>query len=576
MVPKLCGGDTELGNAVLGMENQDDSCFLASRMLLDEVDGVAGRKQAARARPDGMERSGWWSLLPVRRAGNDRPGIDGAGVPAAGPGDGDRAGRTGAADCNPQDWGRKYLPANGGCIYVDLDHLELCLPEVLSAHDHVAAWHALLRLARKALARANARLPRGQKIQVLVNNSDGCGHSYGGHLNFLISRPAWERLFHRKLHQMLFLASYQASSIIFTGQGKVGSENGTPAVPYQLSQRADFFETLTGTQTTWNRPLVNSRNEPLCGPVGGARPGQDSISDSLARLHVIFYDSNLSETASLLKVGVMQIILAMIEAEWVDHALVLDDPVTAVIQWSHDPSLQAAARTMPGRRLTALELQFLFLKEAGRFVRRAMNTTLVPGCRAILKLWEETLVQIEAGDPLVLARRLDWALKRLVLQRALDRRPDLRWESPSIKHLDHLYGSLEEGEGIFWAYQRAGFVESQVSPARIRAYMTDPPPDTRAWTRAHLLRLAGADRVEEVNWDFIRFRCARNGSAGRSRTLYLDNPLGSTRAENRDILAESRSLDDVLDALGACETPRPTSDTNVFHAWGDSNGYRIS
>ena len=29
---------------------------------------------------------------------------------------------------------------------------------------------------------------------------------------------------------------------IFTGSGKVGSENGRPEVDYQLTQRADFFE----------------------------------------------------------------------------------------------------------------------------------------------------------------------------------------------------------------------------------------------------------------------------------------------------------------------------------------------
>ncbi len=37
----------------------------------------------------------------------------------------------------------------------------------------------------------------GQKAYVLANNSDGLGHSYGSHLNFLISRTAWENLFRR-------------------------------------------------------------------------------------------------------------------------------------------------------------------------------------------------------------------------------------------------------------------------------------------------------------------------------------------------------------------------------------------
>ena len=95
---------------------------------------------------------------------------------------------------NPQDWGRKYLPANGGCAYIDLNHLELCLPEVTSAFDHIACWHAMLRIARRALVAANEKMPEGKQIQALVNNSDGRGNSYGSHLNFLLTRRAWKAL----------------------------------------------------------------------------------------------------------------------------------------------------------------------------------------------------------------------------------------------------------------------------------------------------------------------------------------------------------------------------------------------
>src|SRR2546428_12810018 len=101
----------------------------------------------------------------------------------------------------------------------------------------------------------------------------------------------WDNLFIRRMHHMLYLAAYQASSIVFTGQGKVGTQNGRPPVPYQISQRADFFETLTGIQTTFNRPIVNSRDEALCGPWT-----YGVVSDpgsGYARLHVIFFDNVL-------------------------------------------------------------------------------------------------------------------------------------------------------------------------------------------------------------------------------------------------------------------------------------------
>ena len=135
---------------------------------------------------------------------------------------------TGSDGYNPQDWGRKWF-TNGSCIYIDLDHLELCLPEVISAYDHVAAWQAMLRIAR-APVRGQRKAASGKKYQVLVNNSDGQSHSYGSHLDFLVTRRAWEEIFHRKLHPLLFLAAFQASSIVYTGQGKVGSENGRVTV----------------------------------------------------------------------------------------------------------------------------------------------------------------------------------------------------------------------------------------------------------------------------------------------------------------------------------------------------------
>ena len=90
----------------------------------------------------------------------------------------------------------------------------------------------------------------------------------------------------------------------------------------------NFIEVLMGTQTTFNRPIVNSRDEALCG-----------TNRDMARLHVIFYDSNLCEMAGYLKVGVLQIILTMIEAEQVNVHLILEDPVVAVRAWSRDPGL---------------------------------------------------------------------------------------------------------------------------------------------------------------------------------------------------------------------------------------------
>lgn len=529
-VPKLCGADIELGNFVLGPEGSSGTGHVASRALLSKVEGLRASKWSYSYGYNSVHNYGY---------GYDWSRSDGS--------QGDTGYSYGSA--NSQDWGRKYLPANGGCIYIDLDHIELCIPEVLSAWDHVAATHAMLRIVRRAQVLANEELTEGRSIQVLVNNSDGRSNSYGSHLNFLLSRRAWDDLFLRKLHRLLFLASYQVSSIVFTGQGKVGSENRRPETPYQLSQRADFVETLTGVQTTHRRPIVNSRDEALCGS-HSSRVSKSSPSDDLARLHCIFFDNTLCHVASLLKVGVMQIILAMIEAGVTNLGLVLDDPVAAAVGFSHGADLQARCRLASGEEVTAVELQLRFLAEAKAFARTG-GLEVVPRAEEILALWEDTLQKLHAGDLSALVGRLDWVLKLHVIERSLEQRSDLAWESPELKYLDLLYSSLDPAEGLYWAYQDAGVVERVVSEEEIERFVHEPPEDTRAWTRAMLLRVLPPEQVSDLDWDGVAVRLDPERPSSGVVKVRLDDPLGFTRSECEQLFDGSSSLPQILDGLMA-------------------------
>lgn len=535
-VPKLVGADVELGNFVIGVDQQGGTGAIASRALLREIEGLPRTAPAAwaGARYDDRENSeatcgsGYVYRSGSRHLANHAGGYD------------------------VQDWGRKFLPM-GSCAYIDLDHLEVCPMETLTARDHLASWYAMLRVARKALAAANARQPAGRRIQVLVNNSDGAGNSYGSHLNLLTTRRAWDNIFHRRLQFLLYLASFQVSSIVFTGQGKVGSENGRPPVTFQLSQRADFLETLAAPWTTYRRPIVNSRDEALCGTRWGASGRHDEAAENLARLHVIFFDSTLCHVASFLRVGVMQVVLSMIEAERIDRDLILDDPLEAVVGWSHDPTLRATARTESGRDLTAVELQWLFLEQAKRFVADGGCEGTVPEVNEIMALWESTLTLLETRDLEKLARRVDWALKLSILERALGQRPRLTWTSPEIKHLDLVYASLDATEGLYWAYERGGFVERLVSDEHIDRLGHEPVADTRAWARTMLLRRAGPDAVDDVTWDRVRLRIRGRTGWTTSRTVDFANPLAWTRRETEPIFEHAADLDEILDGLEALQ-----------------------
>ena len=259
----------------------------------------------------------------------------------------------------------------------------------------------------------------------------------------------------------------------------------------------------------------------------------------------------------------MQIILAMIEAGHVRTSLALDDPVEAVWQWSHDPTLHRRARLASGRNLTAVELQLLFWEDAKEFVAKGGCEGIVPEAQQILELWADTLRLLRTRNYPVLARRLDWVLKLQMLQRARERQADLDWSSPKLKHLDFMYASLDE-DGLYWAFEKNGLVDSLVTNDEIEHFRTEPPENTRAWARAQLLRLADPQRVERVDWDSITFSLKTDGYWPRESTVALTNPLGFTRTACRQVFHSTATLDEAVEMLCAnTDNPETSVPTNM-------------
>ena len=187
---------------------------------------------------------------------------------------------------------------NGARYYVDHAHPELSTPECSNALEVTRFDKAAELILRRSMLAAARILPPGQELVVYKNNSDGKGNSYGCHENYLMARSTpFSRIV---IHATAHLITRQ----IFTGSGKVGSEAPgltTEEVPFQITQRADFFEEEVGLETTLKRPIINTRDEP------------HADSRAYRRLHVITGDANMAEVATFLKVGTTAIVLAMVE-----------------------------------------------------------------------------------------------------------------------------------------------------------------------------------------------------------------------------------------------------------------------
>ena len=374
---------------------------------------------------------------------------------------------------------------NGARFYVDHAHPEYSSPECSDPRQVVLFDKAGERILVHSMEAAARSLPNGQGIVVYKNNSDGKGNSYGTHENYLMDRQVpFARVVQ---HVMPHFITRQ----IYCGAGKVGTEataTGGIDVPFQLSQRADFFEEEVGLETTLKRPIVNTRDEP------------HADAQKYRRLHVIVGDANLSEVASLLKVGTTAIILSMIEDDMFgDRDLTYATPVQAIRRVSYDLSLSSAVEMADGRRMTALEVQWEYLDLAKKYAEeRGLASVGAEVGAEVVRRWEEVLTALES-DPLSLHRQLDWVAKYRIISVRRER-DGLSWSDPTLALMDLQYHDLRPGRSL---YEKLG-MERILSEEEVRVAMTEPPTTTRAYFRGRCLQ-RWAPAIAAANWDSLVF-----------------------------------------------------------------------
>jgi proteasome accessory factor A len=433
---------------------------------------------------------------------------------------------------------RRFLPSNGGSAYIDSDHLEINTPEHSRAADHPAIHLAALRQVARAGAQANRKYRGSGRIKTSAALCDGQA-SWGHHLNVSVARHYFDALFRRKPHYLGALATHLATATIFAGGGKVGAANGREACNFQLSQRADWFEELAGQQTMHNRPLVNCRDE-------------SHATADLARLHVIFFDNALCPTARYLMAGTTQLVCAMGEAGWIDPDLHLDDPVESALEVSRDLSL---SRPLPmvrrGLKMTAAEIQAGLIDQARAFLAAGGAGDAVPGADSIIDCWAETVELARRNETEALARRCDWALKFLLINRHRGRK-GLTWQAAELKYLDILFSDLDPEEGLFWRMAASGQVDVMPDPGRVERFLNEPPDETRAYLRAHALRRFG-DQVDSMDWDHLRFRFWTRGRWYSEARLDMPDPVRFGRDEAGSIIDRCDSVEDLVDRIDAVD-----------------------
>ncbi len=413
---------------------------------------------------------------------------------------------------------------NGARLYVDHAHPEYSSPEVTNPWDAVV-WDRAGTLIAAEAAREAERLPGGHEIVLYKNNTDGKGASYGTHENYLMDRRT---PFKAVVDALIpFFVTRQ----VFTGAGRVGLGQDGRGQGFQLSSRADFFEVEVGLETTLKRPIINTRDEPHADPA------------LWRRLHVIVGDANLSESATLLKLGTTAIVLSMIEAGGPDLGITLANPVGAMHRVSHDLDLAAPLECLGRPPLTALEVQQAYL-EAARVHCAAQPGGTDARTAVVLDLWAEVLEGL-AIEPRELADRLDWVAK-LSLIEGYRRRDGLDWSASRLAAIDLQYADTRPERGLAFRLEQRGSLRRFTTDDEVRRAMVDPPTDTRAWFRGECVRRFG-DRVAAASWDSVIFDVPGRSSLVRVPT---PDPLRGTREHVGELMASVEGVAALVGALG--------------------------
>ena len=387
---------------------------------------------------------------------------------------------------------------NGARLYVDHAHPEYSTPETTDPRVAVALERAGAEILRRCCARVNENRPAGAKMRLYKNNSDFQGNSYGCHENYLLDARTFSALFETALSKTDdaisdHLIPFLCSRIVLTGAGKVGAENGTEPVDFQISQRADFLEELVGLQTTFRRPIVNTRDEP------------HADASRFRRLHVIPGDANMCPYAAWLKLGTMQIFLKMLEDRALGESLRLSDPISAVRRMSRDPGCTVKVRLENGTERTAVEIQSAFLDSSISYFQ---THPCEEWERKILDAWGDALKALEE-DRIRLVGKLDWVTKeRLVSE--IGGKEGWSWASPMAQESDFKYHALDPEESLYCRLEDLGMIDFPPGwgPDDEAKYVKTPPEDSRAYFRGRCIE-ALSDRIIGIDWEKIDMKDGR-------------------------------------------------------------------
>src|SRR5437867_735377 len=357
---------------------------------------------------------------------------------------------------------------NGSRAYYDVGHFEVSTCEVSNPWDLVTwekAGEKILDWLRKVME--DKYTAGGVKIHAFKNNTSPDGTSYGSHENYCVSRDvAFPEEYVRTL------VPHLATRFIYTGAGDILDGK------YVLSPMAYLTSTVVSGETMHDTGILNTRDEP------------HADAHRWRRLHVIFGDALMNETAILLRHFVTSSVLRLMEENKLKDAPKLKSVVDDV--WRNveirDPE-KWKIHLDGGSVVSPIDIQRYYLGKIEGLLED-------DGDRRAFKLFEEVLDGLESKTSKHLARRIEWLDRYYAIQEATadGAGPDV--EMSACKQ----YSEIGEERSLFYKRQRKGLLDRVTTDDKILRAIQEPPQDTRAALRRNL---CDKFNIEAIDWSVL-------------------------------------------------------------------------
>lgn len=283
-----------------------------------------------------------------------------------------------------------YL-ANGCRLYIDAGlHPEFCTPECESPTQCVS----FVRAGERLLGEQVDELARGKAL--------GGAAVYRCNVDYSGSNATWgchESYLHSCDRELLAkeLISHLVSRVIYTGAG--GFWTTSQGLAFSLSPRVGHLRREISDSSTSDRGILHTKDEPH--------------ARDFHRLHLLCGESLCSDMAAWLKMGTTALVVAMIEQGLRPGKDVsLRRAVSAMQMFASDPTCRCRVRAGGNKSLSALEIQWHYLKQAEMNLGRSF---MPEWADEVCRQWRAALDRL-AGGPQEVSTTLDWAIKLAMYQ----------------------------------------------------------------------------------------------------------------------------------------------------------------